>query len=92
MGEIADFDIVVDVDTNKVTLENVGAIPTIVQYEDEHFANLRIYPYSQYTPELAERHALPYAIPQGTYTEFGWDVVNNIIDTAIPKEFQKLDK
>ena len=92
VGEIADFDIVVDGDTNKVTLENVGAIPTIVQYEDEHFANLRIYPYSQYTPELAERHALPYAIPQGTYTEFGWDVVNNIIDTAIPKEFQKLDK
>ena len=91
IGELPDFDIVVDGETNEVSLENVGCIPTIVHYEDG-FSNMKIYPYSKYTRELAERHGLPYAVPQGTYTEFGWDVVNRIIEEAIPAEFRKLDK
>ncbi len=92
IGEMADFDLVLDGTTGEVRVEDPGAIPTIVHYDDGNFSNLRIYPYSMYTPELANSHGLPYAIPQGTYTSFGWDVVNQIIDTAIPKEFQKLDK
>ena len=91
VGELPDFDIVIDGATNELRLENVGAIPTIVHYEDD-FSNMKVYPYSKYTPELAERHGLPYAVPQGTYTDFGWDVVNNIIFEAIPQEFRKLDK
>jgi poly-gamma-glutamate synthesis protein (capsule biosynthesis protein) len=91
VGELPDFDIVVDGETNEVTLENVGCIPTIIHYENE-FSNMKIYPYSKYSEELAERHGLPYAIPQGTYTEFGWDVINRIIDEQIPAEFRKLDK
>lgn len=92
IGEVADFDLVLDGATGNVRIEDPGAIPTIVHYDDGSFSNIRIYPYSMYTPELANSHGLPYAIPQGTYTDFGWDVVNNVIDTAIPKEFQKLDK
>ena len=92
IGEIPDFDIVIDGATNEVRLEDVGAIPHIVHYEYPDFANMKLYPYSMYTPELAAKHGLPYAIPQGTYTSFGWDVVNEVINTAIPKEFQKLDK
>lgn len=92
VGELPDFDIVVDGETNEVTLENVGVIPTIVHYDDGNFSNMRIYSYSQYTPELAAGHGVPYAIPQGTYRDFGWDVVNRIIDEAIPEEFRKLDK
>ena len=92
VGEVPDFDIVVDGKTNEVRLEDVGVIPTIVHYEYPDFANMKIYPYSMYTPELAAKHGLPYAIPRGTYTDFGWDVINSIIDSAIPKEFQKLDK
>lgn len=92
VGEMPDFDIVLDAETNKLTLENVGVIPTIVHYNSPDFANMKIYPYSMYTPQLAAEHGLPTAIPQGTHTNFGWDVINNIIDTAIPKEFQKLDK
>ena len=53
---------------------------------------MKVYPYSKYSPELAERHGLPYAIPQGTYTEFGWDVINRIIEEQIPAEFRELDK
>lgn len=92
VGEMPDFDIVVDGATGEVRLEDVGAIPTIVHYDDGSFSNIRIYPYSLYTPELAESHGLPYAYPAGTYPQFGWDVVNNIINNNIPEEFRKLDK
>lgn len=92
IGEMPDFDITIDGETNQVKLENVGVIPSIVHYESPDFQNMKLYPYSKYTPQLAAQHGLPYAVPRGTYTEFNWDVINNIIDTAIPKEFQKLDK
>ena len=91
VGEMPDFDIVIDGETNELRLENVGCIPTIIHYEED-FSNMKIYPYSKYSPELAERHGLTYAVPQGTYTEFGWDVINRIIDEQIPEEFRKLDK
>ena len=91
IGELPDFDIVIDGATDQLRLENVGCIPTIVHYESD-FSNMKIYPYSKYTPELAAAHGLPYAIPQGTYTSFGWDVLNRIIDKQIPHEFLKLDK
>jgi poly-gamma-glutamate synthesis protein (capsule biosynthesis protein) len=92
VGEMPDFDIVIDGATGAVKLEDIGVIPTIVHYNSPDFANMKIYPYSMYTPELASQHGLPWAIPQGTYTNFGWDVINDIINTAVPKEFQKLDK
>lgn len=92
IGEIADFDIVVDSSTGEVTLEDVGAIPTIVHYDDGEFSNMRLYTYSQYSPELAAAHGVPYAVPRGTYPDFSWDIVNEIINDAIPAEFQKLDK
>jgi poly-gamma-glutamate synthesis protein (capsule biosynthesis protein) len=91
VGEMPDFDIVIDGKTNELRLENVGCIPIIIHYESE-FSNMKIYPYSKYSPELAERHGLPYAVPQGSYPEFGWDVINRIIDEQIPAEFRKLDK
>ena len=92
VGEIADFDIVVDGSTGEVTLEDVGVIPTIVHYDDGDFSNMRLYTYSQYSPELAASHGIPYAIPRGNYPDFSWDIINQIINDAIPAEFQKLDK
>ncbi len=92
VGEIPDFDIVFDETTKEVKLEDIGVIPDIIHYESPSFANMKLYPYSKYTPELAAAHGLPTAVPRGTYTTFGWDVINQIIDAAIPKEFQKLDK
>lgn len=92
VGEMPDFDIVVDGTTGETRLENVGAIPTIIHYDDGSFSNIRIYPYSQYTPELAESHGLPYAVPAGNYPEFSWDIINDIINNNIPEEYRKLDK
>ncbi len=92
VGEMPDFDIVLHEDTNEITLENVGCIPTIVHYDDGNFSNMRVYPYSKYTPELAASHGVPYAIPRGTYPDFSWDIVNDIVFNNIPEEFRKLDK
>ena len=92
IGEMPDFDIVVDGETNEVRLENVKCIPTIVHYDDGEFSNIRIYPYSKYTEELANSHGLPYAFPMGTYPEFNWDIVNSIIEENFPTEFRELNK
>lgn len=92
VGEMPDFDIVVDGVTGETRLENVGAIPTIIHYDDGNFSNIRIYPYSQYNSELADSHGLPYATPAGTYPDFSWDIINDIINNNIPEEFRKLDK
>lgn len=91
VGELADLDIVVDGETNEVTLENVGAIPIIIHYDDGNFSNMRIYPYSMYTAELAAGHGVPYA-PWGTAKDFSMDVVNRIVEENIPPEFRKLDE
>lgn len=92
VGEMPDFDIIVDGATGEVRLEDVGVIPNIIHYEVGDYSNLRVYPYSKYTPELAAVHGIPYAVPAGTYTSFSWDILNQIINDAIPQEFQKLDK
>lgn len=90
VGEIADFDIVVDGETNEVSVENVGVIPVINHYDDGRFSNMRLYPYSMYTDELADSHGVPYA-PMGTAKDFGMDVIDRIIEENIPEEFRKLD-
>ncbi|MBQ8297843.1 MAG: CapA family protein [Ruminococcus sp.] len=90
VGEIADFDVVVDGVTNEVTLENVGVIPVINHYDDGSFSNMRLYPYNMYTAELADSHGVPYA-PAGTAKSFGMDVIDSIIEANIPAEFRKLD-
>ena len=90
VGEIADFDVVVDGETNAVTLENVGVIPVINHYDDGSFSNMRLYPYNMYTAELANGHGVPYA-PAGTAKNFSMEVINNIIEANIPEEFRKLN-
>lgn len=92
IGEMPDFDIVMDGATDEVRLENVKCIPTIVQYDDGAFSNMRVYPYSKYTEELANSHGLPYAYPMGTYPQFNWDIVNSIIEENFPAEFRELEK
>lgn len=92
VGEIPEFDLVLDGETNELTVENVSCVPTIIHYDDGNFSNMRIYPYSMYTPELAASHGIPYAIPYGTYNTFSWDILNSIIEESIPEEFRDLNR
>ncbi|MBQ9894108.1 MAG: CapA family protein [Ruminococcus sp.] len=92
VGEIPEFDIVKDGTTDQVHLENVSCSPSIVHYDDGNFSNIRIYPYSKYTPELAASHGIPYAVPRGNYPDFSWDIINQIINDNFPEEFRRLDR
>ncbi len=92
IGEIPEFDIVLDGATGEVHLDNVSCSPSIVHYDDGNFSNMRIYPYSKYTPELAASHGIPYAIPRGNYPDFSWDIINDIIERNFPEEFRRLDR
>lgn len=92
VGEMPDFDIVIDGETGECRLEDVGVIPNIIHYEIGDYNNLAVYPYSKYTEEMANNHGIPYAVPAGYYNYFSWDILNEIIDNAIPQEFQKLNK
>ena len=90
IGEMCTFDLVKNGETGMVTVEDVGVIPVITHYDNGNFANLRLYPYNMYTPQLAASHGLPYA-PMGSAKTFNMDVVNSIIAANIPQEYQLLE-
>ena len=89
IGEMCTYDLVKNGETGEITVENVGCMPVITHYDNGGFANLRLYPYNMYTPELAASHGLPYA-PMGSAKAFNWDVVNAIIEANIPEEYRRL--
>lgn len=91
VGEMGEFDLVLSGETGKVTVEDVTCMPVITHYDNAQFANLRLYPYDRYTPELAASHGLPYA-PAGTAKSFSMDVIDRIVEANFPEEFRKLSR
>ncbi len=89
IGEIADFKMVVGSDGN-VKVEDVMVHPVITQYDDGNLSNLRLIAYRDYTEELCNAHGLPYAMYDTYYGEWNMERIREIIDTAIPAEYQKL--
>ena len=55
VGIIGDLDIVKNMDTGEVTIENPKAIPIITQY-GYNYSNIHIEPYCTYTEELVNAH------------------------------------
>lgn len=55
VGIIGDLDIVKNMDTGEVTIENPKAIPIITQY-GYNYSNIHIEPYVTYTEELVNAH------------------------------------
>ena len=91
VGEVGEFNLVKNGETGKVTVEEVTCMPCITHYETAKFANCRVYPYYEYTAELASQHALPVA-PKGKAKSFSMKVIDNIVEKNIPAEFRKLTK
>lgn len=89
VGELADFNIVVKEDGG-VAVEKVEVTPIITHYEDGKLSNLRLYLYNQYSEELAAQHGLP-ATNSGTYRRWNMEEIQSIFDTAVPKQYQKLN-
>ncbi len=90
VGELADFELRLELETGQVYVEEIKVMPVITHYDDGSFTNLRLYPYYLYTEELANGHGLPYA-PAGTAKRFNMDVVNAIVEANIPAQFRWLD-
>lgn len=90
VGEIASLSLEKDMVTGEIKVDDIEVTPVITHYDDGSFTNLRLYPYSMYTSELADSHGLPYA-PAGTAKTYSMDVIDKIIEENIPEEFRKLD-
>ena len=89
IGEIAGFDIKSAPD-GTISVENVEVSPIITHFEDSSYSNLRVIPYRNYTEELCSIHGLPDLTSNTAYNEWSMDKINEIINTQIPAEFQKL--
>lgn len=90
IGEIAEFDIELDIENN-ISVKNVQVSPVITHFEGADYSELRIIPYSDYTEELCSAHGLPQVSGAAPYNEWSMEKIKEIIDTGIPAEYQKLD-
>ena len=92
IGELADFDIVVQ-DNETVTIENVQVTPVITHYDDGSLSNLRLYPYSMYTDELASQHGLPYCTSSTgpSYQVWSMEKIRELFETSVPEQFRKYE-
>lgn len=89
IGELADFNIVAKAD-GSVTIEDVKVSPVITQFDDGRESNLRLYPYSMYTDELASQHGLPYcSFSTGpSYQVWSMEKIRELFETAVPEQFR----
>lgn len=89
IGELADFDIVTQSD-GSVTIENVQVTPVITHYDDGSLSNLRLYPYSMYTEELAAQHGLPYCTSSTgpSYQVWSMDKIRELFETSVPEAYR----
>lgn len=62
-------------------ITSAGLIPIVTQY-DGGFRNIRLYPWSSYTPELAKSHGV-----RNNDSKFSYDFIKNTLDTVIGTEF-----
>ena len=81
LGGVLNFDIVRNNATGEITFENVKFSGVVTHY-GQSFSNLRIYPLSEYTQELASKHGVLDKTP-----EFSLQYLNDIIAKVIDKQF-----
>lgn len=90
IGEVAEFDVSVS-PKGDMLIENIQVSPVISHFEGADYSNLRVIPYRDYTEELCNAHGLPQIEGNGYYGEWSMDKIKEIIDIAIPSEYQKLN-
>lgn len=85
---VADFNVTKDLVTGEIIIDDVKAIPLINHY-DYSYSNIRVYPYSMYTEELAAGHGIHY-VSSGYAHDFSMEVIDNILSENIPEQFLKI--
>lgn len=77
-GGILDLTYEKEYENNTVSIKTVKFIPTVGHYNSS-YNDIRIIPFSEYTPELANQHGVRKYQPQFNY-EYAKNVFNTIID------------
>ena len=91
IGGLLDLDITKDGETGETTITRVEVLPTIIHYEGLA-KNIRVYPVTEYTAELAARHgmeqldALYDVVPTQKLT---LPYIRSVIEHSIPAEFRE---
>ena len=81
IGGILDVTFTKETVESRPAITSAGLIPVITQYEGG-FRNVRLYPWSDYTPELASKHGV-----RRYDAGFGYDFIQNTLDSVIGEEF-----
>ena len=81
LGGVLNFDIVKNNATGEIGFENVKFSGAVTHY-GQSYSNLRIFPLSEYTQELASKHGVIEKTP-----EFSLQYLNDIINKVIDKQF-----
>ncbi len=81
LGGVLDMKLVKDSATGKTTVESVKMIPVVTHY-GYRYNDLRLYPLTEYTEQLAQEHGI-----RGKYAGFTLGYLREIYDRVIPKEF-----
>ncbi len=84
----ADFNVEKDLVTGEIIINDIKAIPLINHY-DTGYSNVRIYPYSMYTEELAAGHGI-HTVSSGYAHDFSMDIIDYIISENVPEQFLKI--
>lgn len=85
IGGILEFDVSLRVDENateadKPIIGNIELIPIVTHYEG-NYKNVRIYPLSEYTRELAESHGVK------SMSKFGYDYIFDVLKKNINEKY-----
>ncbi len=81
IGGIADMTVTKDFESGKVTVSNLKLMPVITHYESG-FKNVRIYPYYEYTSELASSHGV-----RNYHSEFSYSYITQLSKSIIGKKY-----
>lgn len=87
IGAILSFEIekTVQPDGSSSTVIKDPLLNPVINHYDSHFANIRVYPYQNYTEQLANSHGVREEFP-----EFGISYIENILRNSIQPEFLAL--
>ena len=69
----------------KVIPVKMGFLPLVIHFSNLEKTDLRIYPLCSYTEEMAAENAVNIIRDDAT---FDLDLIRNVVDTSIPKEYQ----
>ena len=83
IGGVLSFEVTVHNETRAVEISDVLLIPTITHY-DKGYSFVRIYPLSEYTPELAAAHGVR------EFGTFSYDYIYQVIKSSVSEEYLDL--